>query len=92
MNNQQRIYKIKAICKNCFTTIETDGEYGKSAFENLLRKECQTCGLKELAQLQPRIDWKWAMFVEIVVWKKKENLLLKILIDVQIVGEMIYKC
>ena len=56
MSQPMKIYKIKAICKNCFATIEVDGEYGKNAFENLIRKECTTCGLKELAQLQPRLE------------------------------------
>lgn len=55
MSQPQKIYKIKAICKNCFTTIEVDAEYGKGAFETLIRKECNYCGLKELAQLQPQL-------------------------------------
>ena len=56
MNNVKPIYKIKAICKNCFNTVEVDGDFGRSSFENLIRKDCGVCGLKELAQLQPRLE------------------------------------
>lgn len=54
--NGQRIYKVKAMCKNCFSMTEQEIPYGKEAYKHLIDKECLTCGCKSVAQIQPPME------------------------------------